>query len=134
MDIEHNMPGSVKLELSNEERSVLNDALFKKLLDAATLGPQLQPREILTALVSQMLVSNKILACRIDRVNSEALFVMAECLERYSNGVEEPKQLVAVDMSNCMFMTARELCEEKRQIEIENIISNVTIPDSLEEI
>lgn len=134
MDIDHNMPGSVDLELSTEERSVLNDALFKKILEAATLGPQLDPHEILTDIARRMLASNVIMACHIDHVNSEVLLVMSDCLERYGNGTNRAKRHIAQDMSNDMFMAARKLCEERRQIEIENIMSSVIVPDSLEEI
>lgn len=134
MNIDHNMPGSVDLELSTEERSVLNDALFKKILEAATLGPQLDPHEILTDIVRRMLESNVIMACHIDHVNSEVLLVMSDCLERYGNGTNRTKRHIAQDMSNDMFMAARKLCEERRQIAIENIMSSVIIPDSLEEI
>lgn len=134
MDIDHNMPGSVDLELSTEERSVLNDALLKKILEAATLGPQLDPHEILTDIARRMLASNVIMACHIDHVNSEVLLVMSDCLERYGNGTNRAKRHIAQDMSNDMFMAARKLCEERRQIEIENIMSSVIVPDSLEEI
>lgn len=134
MNIDHNMPGSVDLELSTEERSVLNDALLKKILEAATLGPQLDPHEILTDIARRMLASNVIMACHIDHVNSEVLLVMSDCLERYGNGTNRAKRHIAQDMSNDMFMAARKLCEERRQIEIENIMSSVIVPDSLEEI